>query len=257
MTDELVLTDLDDEGVFTITLNRPKRRNAFNSATFLALRQALRQANEDPKVAVTLLTGAGEDFSSGLDLSDIDMNRDGEPPFEQMMDALCALDKPLVSAARGCAIGFGATVLFHSDVVYLGQSAKLRMPFASLGLVTEAGAAYLGPATIGYKQAAELLFTAEWFGADKALDYGIATQVFPDDELLPRAIDKAREMAQWPVDSLVEIKRIMKAMHADKIALARKLELEGFSKLMGGEANMEAFAAFMEKRPPDFKQFRK
>lgn len=257
MTDEPVLTDLDDEGVLTITLNRPKRRNAFNTATFLALERELKRANDDPRVAVTLLTGAGDDFSSGLDLSDIDMNQEGDVPFEQMMDALCALDKPLLSAAHGCAIGFGTTVLFHSDVVYLGQSTKLRMPFASLGLVTEAGAAYLGPATIGRKQAAELIFTAEWFGPEKALNYGIATQVFPDDELLPRARDKAREIAQWPVDSLVEIKRIMKAMHADKIALARKLELEGFDKLMGGEANMEAFSAFMEKRTPDFKQFRK
>lgn len=257
MTADLVLTDLDDDGVLTITLNRSKRRNAFNSAAFLALRNALNRANADPKVAVTLLTGAGRDFSSGLDLSDIDTNQDGEPPFEQMMDALCALDKPLISAARGCAIGFGTTVLFHSDIVYLADSTKLRMPFASLGLVTEAGAAYLGPATIGYKQAAELFFTAEWFDADKALDYGIATQVFPDDELLPRALAKAREIAQWPVDSLVEIKRTMKAMHTDSVARARKLELEGFGKLMGGEANVEAFSAFMERRPPNFKQFRK
>ena len=151
MTDELVLTDLDQEGVLTVTLNRPERKNAFNSGAFLALRDALARANEDARVAVVLLTGAGEDFSSGLDLSDVGSDQDGEPPFEQMMDALCALDKPLVVAARGCAIGFGATVMFHADVVYLGSSTKLRMPFASLGLVTEAAAAYLGPATIGRK----------------------------------------------------------------------------------------------------------
>ncbi len=123
--------------------------------------------------------------------------------------------------------------------------------------MTEAAAAYMGPATIGYKQAAELLFTAEFFGADKALDYGIATRIYSDEELLPKALEKAREIAQWPIDSLVEIKRIMKAMHGDKIASARKLEMEGFGKLMGGPANMEAFSAFMERRPPDFKQFRK
>lgn len=257
MSDPLVLTDLDGDGVLTLTMNRPARRNAFNPAAFLALRDAFADANADPKVAVALLTGAGEDFSSGLDLSAIDMSQDGEPPFEQMMDAICAFDKPLVCAAKGCAIGFGATVLFHADVVYLGQSAKLRFPFASLGLVTEAAAAYMGPATIGYKQAAELLFTAEFFGADKAFEYGIATRIYSDEELLPKALEKAREIAQWPIDSLVEIKRIMKAMHGDKIASARKLEMEGFGKLMGGPANMEAFSAFMERRPPDFKQFRK
>jgi enoyl-CoA hydratase/carnithine racemase len=257
MSDPLVLTDLDDHGVLTVIMNRPARRNAFNSEAFLALRDAFDDANADPRVAVVLLTGAGDDFSSGLDLSAIDMAHDEEPPFERMMDAICAFDKPLVCAAKGCAIGFGATVLFHADVVYLGQSTKMRFPFASLGLVTEAAAAYLGPATIGYKQAAELLFTAEFFGADKALQYGIATRVYSDDELLPKALEKAREMAQWPIDSLVEIKRIMKAMHGDKVAVARKLEMEGFGKLMGSPANMEAFSAFMERRPPDFKQFRK
>lgn len=256
MSDPLVLTDLDTDGVLTLTMNRPRRRNAFTSQAFLALGDAFADANADPKVAVVLLTGAGDDFSSGLDLAAIEVDQTGEPPFEQMMDALCAFDKPLVCAAKGCAIGFGATVLFHADVVYLGKSAKLRFPFASLGLVTEAAAAYLGPATIGYKQAAELLFTAEVFGPDKALEYGIATRVYPDDDLLPKALEKAREMAQWPTDSLVEIKRIMKAMHGDRVALARKLELEGFGKLMGSPANVEAFSAFMERRPPDFKQFR-
>lgn len=257
MSEPPVLQTLDDEGVLTITMNRPDRRNAFNSDAFLALGHAFSEANTDPKVAVVLLTGAGEDFSSGLDLSAIDMSREGEPPFERMMDAICAFDKPLVCAAKGCAIGFGATVLFHADLVYLGQSTKLRFPFASLGLVTEAAAAYLGPATIGHKQAAELLFTAEFFDADKALEYGMATRVLPDAELMQTALGKAREIAQWPIDSLVEIKRIMKAMHDDKVERARRLEMEGFEKLMGSPANMEAFSAFMERRSPDFKQFRK
>jgi enoyl-CoA hydratase/carnithine racemase len=257
MSDPLVLTALDDEGVLTLTMNRPARRNAFNSDAFLALGHAFSEANIDPRVAVVLLTGAGDDFSSGLDLSAIEMSKDGPPPFERMMDSICALDKPLVCAAKGCAIGFGATVLFHADVVYLGTSARLRFPFVSLGLVTEAAASYLGPVTIGHKQAAELLFTAEFFGAEKALEYGIATRIVPDEELLPCALGKAREMAQWPVDSLVEVKRIMKAMHGDKVAQARQLEMDGFKKLMGSPANMEAFSAFMERRAPDFRQFRK
>jgi enoyl-CoA hydratase/carnithine racemase len=257
MSEPLVLSSLDPEGVLTLTMNRPSRRNAFNADAFLALGRAFTEANSDPRVAVVLLTGAGDDFSSGLDLSAIDMSREGEPPFERMMDAICAFEKPLVCAAKGCAIGFGATVLFHADVVYLGQSTKLRFPFASLGLVTEAAAAYLGPATIGHKQAAELLFTAEFFDADKAREYGIATSVLPDEALLATALEKARQIAQWPIDSLVEIKRIMKSMHGDRVERARKLEMEGFEKLMGSPANMEAFTAFMERRAPDFKQFRK
>jgi len=256
MSEELVLSELSEEGVLTLTMNRPQRRNAFNPAAFRALAAALRQANENPKAACVLLTGAGADFSSGLDLADIGDPDEQPQPFEAMMDALCALDKPLVAAAKGCAIGFGVTALFHCDVVYLGESAKMRMPFASLGLVTEAAACYLAPARIGHKQAAELIFTAEWFGADKARDYGIATAVFPDAELHDRAFAKATEIAQWPITSLVEMKRMMKALHADPIAMARRLEWEGMAKLSGGGENMEAIMAFMEKRPPDFKQFR-
>ena len=148
MSDPVVLTELDESGVLVVTMNRPARRNAFNSEAFLALGHVFAQASSDPKVAVLLLTGAGEDFSSGLDLSAMDMSQEEEPPFERMMDSICAFDKPLICAARGCAIGFGATVLFHADVVYLGQSAKLRFPFASLGLVTAVSYTHLTLPTI-------------------------------------------------------------------------------------------------------------
>jgi hypothetical protein len=173
------------------------------------------------------------------------------------------------TGGEGGMAGDGGTGVACADNVCPCTEAGIRAAIAEGGgpftfecdgpttVVTEAAAAYMGPATIEYKQAAELLFTAEFFGADKALEYGIATRVYPDDELLPQALEKAREMAQWPIDSLVEIKRMMKAMHGDRVALARKLEMEGFGKLMGSDANMEAFSAFMERRPPDFKQFRK
>ena len=257
MSEDLVLRDLDDEGVMTLTFNRPERRNAFNPGLFRAVAEAVAEANDDPGVAVVILTGAGDDFSSGLDLAEF-AGDDSEPqPFELMMDAICDLDKPLLAAAKGCAIGFGVTALFHCDVVYLGESARMRMPFASLGLVTEAAACYLAPEVMGRKQAAELIFTAGWFDAAKALDYGIATAVVPDAELQGITLAKAREMAQWPISSLVEIKRIMKAAHSEAIGRARKLEMKGMMTLAGGPENVEAITAFLSKRDPDFKQFRK
>ena len=105
MSDPTVLTSLDDEGVLTVTMNRPSRRNAFNSEAFLALGRAFDEANGDPRVAVVLLTGAGDDFSSGLDLSALDMSQDGEPPFERMMDSICALTRSMAARVRelGCA----------------------------------------------------------------------------------------------------------------------------------------------------------
>ena len=148
------------------------------------------------------------------------------------------------------------TVLFHCDVVYVGESVRLRMPFANLGLVTEAAACYLAPLAIGQKQAAELLFTADWVDAERALEYGIATRIYPDDSLLEEAKAKAQQMAQWPVTSLVEMKRMLRSFHTDNIAKARTAEAEAMAKLFGGPENNEAIKAFIEKRAPDFRQFR-
>jgi enoyl-CoA hydratase/carnithine racemase len=256
-TEPVVRTDLDEEGVFTITMNRPERRNAMNPEAFQGVGEAFVEANSNPAIATVLLTGAGEDFSSGLDLTASIDTAGGPQPFEVMMDAICALEKPLVAAVRGCGIGYGMTVLFHCDVVYVGESARLRMPFANLGLVTEAAACYLAPLVIGQKQAAELLYTADWVDAERALEYGIATRIYPDDQVLSEAISKARQMAQWPVSSLVTMKRMLKSFHADSIAQARKLENRAMGELFGGPENKEAITAFIEKRQPDFKQFRK
>ena len=257
MSESLALTELDDVGVFTITMNRPEKRNAMNPGAFRAVAEAFLEASSNPAVATVLLTGAGDDFSSGMDLT-AEPDRSGGPqPFDSMMDAICALEKPLVAAVRGCGIGFGMTVLFHCDVVYVGESARLRMPFANLGLVTEAAACYMAPLAIGQKQAAELLFTADWVDAERALEYGIATRVYPDDRVLEEARTKARQMARWPVTSLVEMKRMLKSFHGDSIAKAREMETAAMARLFGSPENKEAIQAFIEKREPDFKQFRR
>lgn len=253
----VVLTELDDEGVFKITMNRPARRNAMNPEAFRATGEAFAEANKNPAVAAVLLTGAGGDFSSGLDLTAPPDSTGGPQPFEVLMDAVCALEKPLIASVQGCGIGFGMTVLFHCDVVYLGKSARLRMPFANLGLVTEAAASYLAPLAIGPKQAAELLYTADWVDADRALEYGIATRIYPDEEVLAEATAKAHQIAQWPVSSLVEMKRLIKSFHRESIAKARSMENDAMARLFGGPENKEAISAFIEKRDPDFKQFRK
>jgi enoyl-CoA hydratase/carnithine racemase len=256
-SEPVVLTHLDDEGVFTITMNRPARKNAMNPEAFRATGAAFVEANSNPAVAAVLLTGAGEDFSSGLDLTAPLDSSGGPQPFEVLMDSICALEKPLVAAVRGCGIGFGMTVLFHCDVVYVGEGVRLRMPFANLGLVTEAAASYLAPLAIGPKQAAELIYTADWVDANRALEYGIATRIYPDEDVLAEATTKARQIAQWPVSSLVEMKRLIKSFHAESIAKARSLENDAMGRLFGGPENKEAISAFIEKRQPDFKQFRK
>ena len=217
-----VMRELQD-GVLLLTWNRPERKNAFDDAAWLAFRDALEAARAAPDVAVAVVTGAGGDFSAGVDLRSFraavpggEGPAAGEPaaarsehPFDLCMQALVAFDKPLVAAVRGVAVGFGATFLFHCDAVYAGLGLRLRLPFVSLGLVPEAACTALLPAMIGTRRAAELLFTAEWIDGARAVEVGIATRALPDAEVLDAALAKAREMARWPVSALQATKQAL------------------------------------------------
>jgi enoyl-CoA hydratase/carnithine racemase len=252
---DTVLQQLTDEGVLILTLNRPARKNAFNVEQWIAFREAINEAAANPAVACVLVTGAGNDFSSGVDLNDF-AAADGEHPFESSARALVDFAKPLVAAARGVAVGGGATLLLHADVLYVGESLRMRFPFVSLGLVPEWGSSYMLQANIGARAAAELMYTAEWIDASRALQTGIATAVLTDEELFDHALAKAREIARWPISSLVETKRLMRAVHVNALHRAIDVEQAGMEKLAGSAENIEAVTAFLEKREPDFRQFR-
>lgn len=260
MSETAVLEDLDD-GVLRVTLNRPHKKNAFNDPQWDGLRDALARGRVDDRVAVVVVTGAGADFSAGQDLSAFGQSseprEDGQPNgFAGCIDALFALDKPLLAGARGVAVGGGATLLFACDIVYVGESLRLRLPFVSLGLVPEIASSYLLQAAIGRQRAAELFFTAEWVDASRALEVGLAARSLPDAELVEATLDKAREIAQWPVSSLRATKRALMACHAAAIRAARQTEDASMAALAGSPENVEAVTAFLQKRPPDFAKFR-
>ena len=252
MTD-LVLTDNRD-GVLVVTLNRPDKKNAINTQMWVDLRQTFRAAAADDNVVCVLLCGAGDHFCSGVDLSSFGEVAEGdEHPFESAARAVVEFDKPIVAAAKGVAIGGGATVLFHADIVYVGESLRLRLPFANLGLVPEWGSSYMLQANIGAQRAAELFYTAEWVNADKALNVGIAADVLPDVDLFEHAMSKAQEIAQWPVNALREIKRSLRLHHLDAIDAAINAEQAGMARQAGSPENIEAITAFIEKRTPNFR----
>jgi enoyl-CoA hydratase/carnithine racemase len=252
---DTVLKDLDD-GVLTLTLNRPERKNAFNVEQWAAFGDAVEEAQGDRRVAVVLVTGAGGNFSSGTDLYEFG-EAGAEHPFPRVARTLCDFDKPLVGAAAGIALGGGATLLFHCDLLYVGESLRMRLPFVSLGLVPEFGSSYQLQANIGARRAAELMFTAEWITAARALETGIATAVVPDGSLLEHARAKAREIAQWPTNALQETKRTLKAAHRAGLHDALAVETEGMMRTAGAPENREAIQAFIGKRAPDFRQFRR
>ncbi|MFI5321482.1 MAG: enoyl-CoA hydratase-related protein [Myxococcota bacterium] len=248
-------------GVRWITLNRPSKKNAFDDAQWDGFADALRAANADDDVAVAVVTGAGGDFSAGVDLSSFmggARARTGQfaSGYDNTMDALIAFEKPLLAAASGVCVGFGATFLFHCDCVYLGESARLRLPFVRLGLVPEGASSYLLQALIGPRRASELMFTAEWIPAARALEAGIATSVHPDASVHGVALAKAREIAQFPVSALRETKRTLRAAHAAGLRSALAAEAAGMKAQAGSVENQEAVRAFVEKREPDFRAAR-
>lgn len=262
MSEAPVLRDLGDDGVLLVTLNRPDKKNAFHDPQWDGLRDALSEARDDPRVAVAVLTGAGADFSSGQDLAAFGASRepraDGHPNgFQGCVDAVFAFDKPLLAAVRGVAVGGGCTLAIACDIVYVGQSVRMRLPFASLGLVPEFASSYTLQSAIGRQRAAELFFTAGWIDAGRAVEVGMAAGAFPDDELLPATLAKAREIAQWPVSALRGIKQTLLLAHREGIAAARAAEDAGMARHAGSPENVEAIRAFLEKRAPDFARFRR
>jgi len=243
MKRETLIEELRD-GVAVITLNRPKQRNAFNNRLYDDTRAALAEARDDDRVHAVLITGAAGAFSAGQDIGEMGSGY----AFGPFMDELSSFDKPLLAAVNGVAVGIGLTMLLHCDVVYVGESARLRAPFVSLGLVPEAGSSLLLPLVVGPQRAAEVLFTNEWINASRAVGIGLAARALPDSELLPAALAKAAEIAVQPLAALRHTKQVLLASRADALRAARAREDRAMAVRMGSPENLAAIRAFREKR---------
>jgi enoyl-CoA hydratase/carnithine racemase len=168
------------------------------------------------------------------------------------MNALVDFDKPIVVAVQGAAIGGGTTMLTHCDFVYAGESTKFRMPFIDLALAPEFGSSCSLPARIGHLRAAELILLGLPFDARRAAELGLVTRVVPDQNLLATATELAAKLAAKPSGALRVSKRLMKLPFVDQIKAAMALENKEYSVLVRSSDAKEAFAAFLEKRAPDF-----
>lgn len=241
-------------GIFTITFNRPEKKNAFTLAMYEALVSAFEAADRDPEVRVLLLRGAGGAFTSGNDLADfMHQPPTGEDsPVFRFLVALTGARKPIVAAVQGPAVGIGSTMLLHTDLAYAAEDAKLRLPFVSLGLVPEGASSYLLPRIAGPQKAAELLYFAEAFDARTAKEAGLVAEVVPADALEAHARAKAEALAAQPLGALIETKRLLREGVRDQVHQALAREGAKFVERLTSAEAMEAFSAFFEKRKPDF-----
>ena len=251
MTDILTHTEA---GVMTITLNRVDKKNSITVAMYAAMADALESAAQDAAVRAVLLQGHETVFSAGNDIADF-QNRapaTGESPVHRFLRTISSFAKPLVAAVCGPAVGVGTTMLFHCDLVYAGDTAAFSMPFVNLGLCPEAASSLLVPQMMGYHRAAEALLLGEPFMAEAALEVGLVNRIVPPTEANGIAQMQARKLAAKPVSSLLETKRLMKKGQAALVAQQMADESVVFARMLAEPAAREAFAAFMEKRRPDF-----
>ena len=232
-----------------LTLNRPDAKHAFNEAMYKELAMAIRNASDDVDVRAIVLTGAGDAFSAGQDLHEMGrVDLTGEAGFTLLLDALLSYELPIIGAVNGVGIGFGFTILFHLDIVYIAEDARLRAPFVPLGLVPEAAGSYLMPLTMGRQRAAEVLYTARWVTAAEAVEYGLALRALPPGALLPSAMELATGIARQPKGALSGSKRILKSGFREAIDTARKLEDQEFSERLNAPENEEALEAFRSRK---------
>ena len=241
-----------DGAVLRIGFDRPERRNAITVAMYLAVAEALTEAAADPGIKVVLLHGRPEVFSAGNDLGDFLANPPSgrDTPTYRFLTTLSTFPKPLLAAVSGHAIGIGTTMLMHCELVCAAEDATFALPFVKLGICPEAGSTVLLPALAGYARAAELLLFGEPFDARKAEAVGLVNHVLPAAEVLEFASGRARALAQLPLSSLLETKRLMRAPLAPQVARAIEDESATFMRMLKEPAAREAMAAFLEKRAP-------
>ena len=256
------------DGVATIEIARPEKKNALTVAMYAAMADALDAAHADAAVRAVLITGQPGIFTSGNDIEDFVARGvaatpaagDGgealaDTPTVRFMRSLLACDKPVVAAVTGAAIGIGTTMLLHCDFVYVADDARLAMPFVALGLVPEFASSVVVPMLMGRRRAAELLLLGEPFGAQHAVDVGIANAVLPAGEVVRHARRIAERFNALPPGAVQEAKQLMRGPQREVLLATIAAENARFAKRLKSPEAIEAFQAFLEKRKPDFSRF--
>jgi len=244
-------------GVATIEIARPEKKNAITMAMYAQMAEALAAAAGDGAVRAVLISGQPGIFTSGNDLEDF-MQRPPEgtdSPAFAFMKALIGCDKPVIAAVTGAAIGIGTTMLLHCDFVYVSDEARLAMPFVSLGLVPEFGSSLIVPQLMGNVRAAEKILLGDPFTGAQAVEFGIANAVLPPNEVLNHARRIAERFNALPPGAVRETKTLMR--RGRSAAVMETIGAEGavFAQRLRSPEAQEAFSAFFQKRKPDFSKF--
>jgi enoyl-CoA hydratase/carnithine racemase len=242
------------DGILTLTFARSDKKNAITNVMYGTLADTIAAAETDKATRVIVLRGEGDMFTAGNDVGEFAMMAtgkfQGERHVGRFIEALARSTRPLVAAVQGRAVGIGTTMLLHCDFVVLAENALLSTPFVNLALVPEAASSLLLPLRIGYARAYEMFALGEPLDAKTALTLGIANRVVPLEKLHAEAAQIAARLTKLPAGSLSTTKKLMR--NASVLVAQIGAESERFAERLQTAEAREAFAAFAEKRAPDF-----
>ncbi len=264
---ETILVD-DDGGVTTITLNRPERMNALNWRLGLELRHAIVHADARDDVRAIVVTGAGKAFCAGQDLSSgADAFRGGDvedrDERKRVTEALTVddgkdyweMNTPIIGAINGAAVGAGITIPLQWDMRIVAEDAKLGFVFNRRGVLPELNAPYILPRIVGLPRAFELLYTGRIFSGRDAAAWGLVNEAVPADQVLPRALEIARDIAVnvAPVSGAIVKRMLYEGLEQTDAARYQRFNHKVFGWVIRQPDAMEGPTAFMEKRAPHWK----
>ncbi|MBM7061870.1 enoyl-CoA hydratase/isomerase family protein [Pseudomonas sp. UL073] len=256
MTASTVELSIDD-GLATLVMARPERKNALNVQMFAELLDTLNLVRRNPEVKALLLTGAGSDFCSGGDVSNMGTGGTADAAGvrarmeenNRLLLAIADFTKPLISAVDGVAFGAGFSIALASDFVIASERARFCMAFARLGLCPDIGASYTLPRIVGLQKAKEIIYSAREVSAQEALQLGIALEVHPVESFLGRAEQLARSMANMSGVSFGMTKRLLARTFECDLAAQLDGEASAQAVAMTSPYMQEAAGRFLRKQP--------
>lgn len=254
---QFVRVEIQD-GVATVTLNRPESLNAVNTAMHRELEELFLQVQKDGDVKAVVLTGSGRAFCAGGDVKDMAEEKDGRPAgifdsgARQLAMNLVSIEKPVIAAVNGVAVGLGATIALLCDVVFMADTARIGDPHVKVGLVPGDGGAVIWPLLVGPARAKEYLMTGDLLSAHEAERIGLVNHVVPGDKVLAEAQALATRLAKGATLAIrlakISVQRAVIRAMQDTLDTSLALEaITGYS-----QDHAEAVKAFAEKREPRF-----